>query len=384
MNEVYIKNVSDYDQAKVDEAVEYILKNSSLDDIVKPSSRVVIKLNLLRKSTPDEAITTHPAVIGAVIKALKKRKVKDILIADCPSGPFSDSRMKSIYNVCGISQFEGDGVRLNYDFSSVFKTSGSHRFEIINAMLDCDVLINLAKLKTHAMAGMTGAVKNMFGVIPGLQKAEHHFHFPERDIFCSSVCELCEIVNPAISIIDAIVGMEGEGPSAGKPRNFGFLVGGNNPYYVDRIAAHCIGISRRNAATVDESIKRGLSPDSINDIIVAGDRGLIDSPITDTLLPSTHATDCTDEFPRPMKKGLKYLIRKKLVSKPNVMKNVCIGCGNCAEACPQKTIALVAKKEKGKYAKINYSDCISCFCCHEVCPEKAIEIRKNLVFKVFR
>lgn len=384
MNEVIIKNTSSYEQAGVDEAVELIFKSSGMDKLLKPSSRVVVKLNLLMKAAPEEAVTTHPAVVQAVITALKKRRVKDILIADCPSGPFSNSRMKSIYSGCGILPLEGNGVRLNYDFSSTFKTSGAHRFEIVNSMLERDVLINVAKLKTHAMAGMTGAVKNIFGVIPGLQKTEHHFHFPEREIFCGSVLELCDIVKPDLSIIDAVVGMEGDGPSGGTPRSFGFIIGGLNPYYVDRAAAHCIGIPRKIAATVDESVKRGLAPEDVHDISIIGDRTLIDSPITDTKLPFTHATDCTDEFPRPMKKGLKYIFRKKLVSKPYILKEKCVGCGNCAEVCPQKTIELIAKKQGGRYAHINHKACISCFCCHEVCPERAIEIRKNLVFRVLR
>lgn len=382
MNEVIIKNTPDYEQKSVDAAVEYIFEKSEITPLLTPTARVVVKLNLLRKASPEEAITTHPAVVGAVITALKKRGVKDILIADCPSGAFTVNRMKSIYSACGISQFEGEGVRLNYDFTSTFKNCGTHRFEIINPMLQRDVLINIAKLKTHAMAGMTGAVKNIFGVIPGLQKTEHHFHFPERDIFCSSVIELCEIVKPDLSIIDAVVGMEGEGPSAGVPRSFGFIIGGRNPYLVDRAAAHCIGIPRKVAATVDESVKRGLAPEKVSDITVVGDRTLIESPITDTLLPSTRATDCTDEFPRPMKKGLKYLFRKKLVSRPFVIAEKCVGCGNCAEACPQKTIEMKPKKNKGRYAKVKTGNCISCFCCHEVCPEKAIDIRKNIVFRV--
>ncbi|MEG0913276.1 MAG: DUF362 domain-containing protein [Oscillospiraceae bacterium] len=380
MNNVYLKKCATYEQETVDGAVEFIFQSSSICASITAKTRIVLKLNLLIKSSPDEAVTTHPAVVAAVIKALKKRGAEQIVLADSSSGFFSAAKLKGIYEKCGIANLVQSGVTLNYDVSSAPRSGDglNKQFEIINAVTNADVVIGIGKVKTHAMTGMSGAIKNYFGVIPGLAKAEMHSRIPEKPQFCEMLCELYDLVKPSFSIMDGVVGMEGNGPSGGTPRPFGFIIGGENAYMVDRVLCDIMGIGAQKALTVAASIKRGSAPANIAEIAVVGDRDIVDMPITDLLLPESADNDFTSSLPEFLKPIGKKLIRS-VSPRPVIRTKDCVGCAMCFEICPQHTI-----KIENKIAHIEQKNCIKCFCCHEVCPQRAIDIKTNILFRVFK
>ncbi|MEG1557922.1 MAG: DUF362 domain-containing protein [Oscillospiraceae bacterium] len=377
---VYLKKVCDYGQERVDDAVEYIFAQSDAHILLKGKKTALIKANLLMKSAPDEAVTTHPAVIGAIVKALQKRGISDIVIADSPSGAFSALRLKSIYDGCEMSGLVEEGVSLGMDVTECEIAGGRicSRFTVLKAIKNADIVIGAGKLKTHAMTGMTGAVKNFFGAVPGLKKAEMHCRFPDKNDFCEMLCELYDALCPDFSIIDGIVGMEGDGPSGGVLRRFGLIAGGCDGFYVDRVLCECIGLGSEDALTVKASIERGSAPADIKEVRVRGDSELLENPIADLAKPKSIAGEKAARVPAFMAPIMEKFTRA-VSPHPVIKKSACVGCGRCAEICPQHTIELADKK-----ARILKKDCIRCFCCHEVCPRRAIEIRKSLLFRVIK
>lgn len=376
---VFIKKVTGYgDQDSVDTAAEDILLGCGIDMLLRDKKNIVLKPNLLTRANPGEAVTTSPAVMRAVIAALKRRGVERITIADSPGGSYGKAWLKSVYGGCGFLPLEEiGGVSLNYDTESRMVDTGKKRvkrFEIIRPICDADLIITVGRLKTHAMSGMTAAVKNLFGCVPGLKKAEWHCLFPKREMFCEMLIDLAEQIRPQISIVDGIVGMEGDGPSGGTPRNYGILAGSNNPYHLDYVLARYIGMTPDEALTVGASIRRGLCPALVDDIDVAGDTALMEKPITDLKKPRSAETDLAANLPKPLRRPVRALMNG-MAARPVIQKKRCVGCGRCKEICPQQVISLAGKK-----AVIGRKNCIRCFCCHEICPERAIDIRRSFVW----
>ncbi|MEA4911849.1 MAG: DUF362 domain-containing protein [Oscillospiraceae bacterium] len=381
MNEVYIKRVAAYEAEALRAAIEFILDGCMFPRSKTGGEKVVLKVNLLRRAAPADAVTTHPAVVAAVIAALKERGYGDLTIADSPSGPFTAARMRAIYETSGMAALAADGVKLNYDFGSVMKKlprAGARSFEILRVLDEADVVVNIAKLKTHALTGMTGAVKNLFGAIPGMTKTQCHLEYPSCGAFCDMLCELAQLVHPAVSILDAVVGMEGDGPSAGTPRAFGFVAGGCDPFYLDAAAARALGFSVKDAATVYAAGEKWLGPDDLTDAAVFGDRDVVEYPLEDVKLPASRSGDDPSILPRLLRR-LPQRFLDRFAPRPIVKRDGCVGCGECARACPQKAIEL----KNGK-AHIDRKKCIRCFCCHEVCPERTVGIKKSLPFRLFK
>lgn len=377
---VYLKLAESYDQELLDAAVAYILHNCSLDERVSSESRVVLKVNLLMKSNPDNAVTTNPAVVRAVINALKARNVKNIVIADSPGGLFSVGRLNSVYQGCGMSALVEDGVTLNLDLSAVTlhtQSAANPTFEVLKAVTDADLVIGIGKLKTHALTGITGAVKNYFGVVPGLMKPDYHFRYPKKNDFGNMLVDLYECLQPDISLLDAVVGMEGNGPSGGLPRQFGFVIGGNNAHYVDRVAVYLLGLDPSCSLTTQTAITRGLVPENLEDITIKGDFTMLANPLKDVKLPDSLNTDFSSHAPSFLRSATAS-VTHRLSPAPVIRKKDCIGCSLCAETCAADAININKKKK----ALIRDKKCIRCFCCHEVCPARAIDIKRNVIFRM--
>lgn len=377
MNKIYIAKVDNYASEQVDLAMKKHFDYLSLNKVLTKDMTVLIKPNLLMKRHPEEATTTHPAVVAAVVKCVQACGVTKIVISDSPGGPYTKQALSGIYQASGMSDVAKEcGVQLNQDFGSFERTSPDglrvHSFTLINPVQKADYIIDVAKLKTHAMTGLSGAVKNLFGTVPGLLKPEFHLRFPDKKDFCNMLVDLCETVKPDLCIVDAIVSMEGNGPSGGTPRKTGLLLAGKNPYAMDIALCKLIGIETSEVYTVSAAIERGLSPKSYADLEIIGDKL---TPEIGYKMPSAKQIDFLGHLPKQLHWVAKPFLNTFLISKPVINRNKCIGCGKCAESCPAKTIAITNKK-----AVITYDKCIKCFCCHEMCPPKAIKIKR---FKLF-
>ena len=374
MERVSVIGCNDYYAVNIKEAVRrHFEELPELDQLIKSGTKVLIKPNLLMKRRPEDATTTHPELMAAIARECIKRGAT-VILADSPGGPYTKGQLKSIYNASGMEEAANNtGFELNYDIGYKVMENPDGKicksFNVINPVFDCDIVISVAKLKTHAMTTYSGAVKNLFGVIPGLMKPEFHLRFPDIQNFGDMLVDLCECVKPAITFIDGVIGMEGNGPSGGKPRKLGFTIASTNIYAADFVATHLVGMKPTDALTQSCAIKRGLSPKSIKEIEILGD-DLENFKVNNFIMPDTHTDGKIMGLPSFLTKPL----LKFVAPKPVIHLKECIGCGKCAESCPAKTIDIRNKK-----AVIDYSKCIKCFCCHEMCPVKAIEIKKRKI-----
>lgn len=213
-----------YEAAEVSAAFDALEAHLNLLDWVNPGMKVVIKPNLIARRPVEAAVTTHPALIAELTRRLCSRGAS-VLVGDSPGGLFTAKRLEGIYATCFGDAVERAGGVLNYDVSvqSAFYDQGKvlKHVDIASFVANADAVISFAKLKTHGMVGYTGAVKNLFGVIPGTKKAEYHFRMQNVQDFCAMLVDLAEFVKPRLSLIDAVVGMEGDGPTFGDPIQVG-------------------------------------------------------------------------------------------------------------------------------------------------------------------
>ncbi|WAM33418.1 DUF362 domain-containing protein [Caldicellulosiruptor morganii] len=336
-------------------------------------NRVLLKPNLLMKKSLEEAVTTHPSVVEAVIRIIQE-KANEIIIADSPGGPYTKRRLEAIYQAAGLKDLESyKKVILNYDtsFKEVqLKKSILKKISFISPYFEADGLINLPKLKTHRMAVYTGAVKNLFGLVPGGQKAELHFRLQEVEKFMEMLLDIYYTANPVLNIMDAIVGMEGEGPSAGKPRSLGLILISQDAVALDFVACKIIGLQTKDVPLLNVAKTKGLlDPD---DIEIVGEKleevavGNFDVPLRPEIsFVRGRAPNFVSRF-----------INDLLTPRPVFNRDVCIGCAECFNACPAQAIEMRSRK-----AYVDLEKCIRCYCCHELCPAKAITIRRSFLFE---
>lgn len=372
MNIVSIKKAPDYDVDRLCTLVSELFDEHGFKNACFAGKNVVIKPNLVRKMEPSAAGTTYPAFLIAAAKAAFSRGAKEVLVAESPSGPYNESSLAGAYRVCGIEDAAGQcGARLNYDTSAVFVDFPDgkvvKRFHIIKPLADADVIINLCKLKTHGLTTISAAVKNMFGSIPGTEKLEMHARFSELSDFSAMIVDLCRLHSTRaemINIVDAIVAMEGNGPTNGKPRALGLVVAGKDPFSVDAVCEKIVSFDGRTT-TVNIARENGYFSD--DDINVIGE--------------TIDAVKICDFVPPDSQKGLvRFLSNTKLMKlfepRPAVSPKRCVCCGECVRSCPKKTIVLDKKKKR---AVIDPKGCIKCFCCQELCPHDAVVIRRSLI-----
>lgn len=378
MSTVGIVKCDSYELKQVEEAVFKCLDNiKALNEKMVPGARGLIKVNLLKKNRPEDAVTTHPAVVEAIVRYLQKAGCK-VVLGDSPAGPFTRKSLEGIYKACGFTEVaERSGCELNYDTSVVEVTNDRAKMlksmQIIKVVEDVDFVISAAKLKTHGMMTFTGAVKNLFGVIPGLIKAEYHFKMNDEANFAQHLIDICEYVRPVFSVIDGIEGMEGNGPSGGDKRHVGLIMASTDPYALDVVASQIIGIKPERVPTVKVAAENGLGSTTVENFQIKGVR-LSEINVAPFKLPdSVNINFIGGRIPKPVEKFFVNTLR----AKPHFDYNSCISCGHCERSCPPGIIDM----KSGKPVP-NLNKCIACFCCHEVCPKKAIEIKRHWLHKV--
>ena len=382
-NAVAIAPCEEYDVPRIAAILRTHFAEFGLDTSFFKGKKVVIKPNLVIRKAPDAAATTHPAVLDALLTVLHEMDVATTTIAESPGGVYDHLRLKNIYRTCGIAEVaERHGAILNDDTSAVYvpfpEGKTVKRFHIITPIAEADVIFDLCKLKSHSLTKMSAAVKNFFGVIPGIERGEMHATFPDYKDFGSMICDLCELLHSTkeiISITDAIIGMEGDGPTAGDPRKIGAILVSRNPFASDLAAETILGFAG-TVPLVKEAASRGLCPEKAADLEIFGVRPEAVA-LSDFKEPETAKSRSTSV--------LSFFSQGKLgrffMPKPVPALDECRGCGECVSSCPQKTIRLVEKNGKMK-AEIRHADCIRCYCCQELCPFEAIHVKKNLIIRI--
>jgi uncharacterized protein (DUF362 family)/Pyruvate/2-oxoacid:ferredoxin oxidoreductase delta subunit len=384
MNKVHVVKCPDHKQVgnRMTELFELM---GGIERSAAPGEKIVLKVNLLAAAEPEEAITTHPAVTAAVGKMAKAMGAIPI-IADSPGSGFqyTEGTLKRVYRKCGMYDAATEaGIDVNMDtsYQAVSFPDGAlaKRLDVITPITKADSVFNLCKLKTHTYMRMIGAVKNHFGVIPGLAKPGYHAKLHDTERFADMLLDLSAYVAPRVSIMDAVIGMEGDGPNAGEPRAIGLLLAACNPLALDVVASEIIGLPREHSPVLVAAERRGLSPTRLEQVeLVGADAAGLRIP--GYRLPATFAVEeGLANLPR-WQQALKPLFRNGLTIKPRVLKDKCIACGACRDACPMHVITI--KQDGKKYAHIDDSACIRCYCCHEMCPQDAIELHRSLLYRI--
>lgn len=348
-------------------------------DWVQPGMRIALKVNLISMMKPDAAATTHPEVIAALTRLLQERGAS-VVVGDSPGGPFTQAYVGSVYRAAGMQRAEEAGAELNRDFSvreaEFPQAAVAKRFEYTGYLAKADAVINVCKLKTHGMMAMTAAAKNLFGTIPGVKKAEYHYRYPETERFAGMLVDLNEYFRPRLCIVDAVVAMEGNGPTQGKPRKLGALLASACPHSVDMLCAKLIGLNAADVPTLAEAVRRGLIPESADALVVHGDyRPFVatDFELIRHFRPIRFYSSGKTIAGRLMGKAA----RIALETKPGVFRRECVGCGKCMEVCPAKAITM-----RGRLPVIDRKKCIRCFCCQELCPKGAMKAMRPAAAKL--
>lgn len=380
MEKVSIVKCDSYDYQLVERKVFECLDNiNEIKDRVKKDSKVLVKANLLRKNSPNDGITTHPTIIEAIVRYFQKLGCT-VLVGDSPGGPFNEKSLQAVYRATGMFEVqERTGCELNFDTSyneiKNHKAKMLKNMRIVKAFDEVDYVVSAAKLKTHAMMTYTGAVKNLYGTIPGVTKAEYHFKMNNIDNFANALVDICEYVSPDLSIIDGIEGMEGDGPSSGDKKFVGLILASKNPYALDTAASKLIGINPLSIPTLKVAKNRKLFSGEIKDIEFVG-LNPNEIHIEPFKLPSSMNVNFIGGR---VPKFIENWILNNFRPSPVFDYDICVSCGVCAQNCPPKAIDM----SKGR-PEVNLKRCIRCFCCHELCPKKAIDIKKHIIHeKVF-
>jgi uncharacterized protein (DUF362 family)/NAD-dependent dihydropyrimidine dehydrogenase PreA subunit len=347
-----------------------------ISSFVKPAQRIVLKPNVLIGANPGRCITTHPSILKAIGKKLQKTEVIPFY-GDSPGfGGFQfnarRARLKDAADEVGISPAEFNrGRTLTHPTAILNK-----RFVIANGVLDSDGMISLPKLKTHGLTRFTGAVKNQFGCVPGMQKSQFHMKLADPYNFATMLVDLTTLIMPRLYIMDGIMAMEGNGPRSGKPRKLGVLLFSTDPVALDAIACRIIGLNPEFVPTSAAGEKAGLGTYHYENIELAGDKleSFVDKDF-----------DVVRKPPVSVKSGtIRAFLKNQICPKPVIDDKLCTNCGTCVKVCSVNPKAVNWHSvDKSSLPKFNYDRCIRCFCCQELCPDGAITIHDTLLGKIF-
>ena len=377
---VAISAADEYDVAKIKNILSAHFEALGIDIARMKGKNVVIKPNLVMKKPPETAATTHPAVIRALLLILNEAGIEPT-IAESPGGVYSAQRMDGFYRVCGMYDAASElRVKFNTDISAEMLTFAEGKsvksFHIISPIAGADIIFDVCKLKTHSLTAMSGAVKNLFGTVPGIEKFEMHAAHPDYDDFESMICDLCDMHCrrcEVIAVTDAIIGMEGDGPTGGDPKKIGCIVTSTNPFASDLSCEKILGFS--NVGTVCQSQDRGYIPSSADELeypLLAPE----EVAIRDIVPATSHGTSSVSA----LKIFSGGIFGKMLSPHPEIDIAKCRGCGECKNSCPQHTIVMV-KSGRKTVAHIERKNCIRCYCCQELCPFTAIKTKRNIILK---
>lgn len=372
---VSLHRCATYAQAEVEAALAQCLNNlGGLASYIKPGMRVALKCNLLLPMQPHQGGTTHPSLVEALVREIQKIGAVPFII-DSPGGPYNKAMLRTVYRATGMHDVsKKTGAELNLD-TSVAEADAPHarflkRMAIIKPLLGADAVIDLPKMKTHGFMLFTGAVKNMFGAIPGVEKAEYHLRMKAPEDFRKAMVDICETVRPVLTIMDGVEAMEGNGPSAGVVKKANILLASPSPYAADLAAAWLGTLPIERIYTIQEAGERGLGPADADQLHWLGDDP--ESLRVKFALPESQSLGILRRFVRSR-------FGAWMQPRPVIDRKICMGCGICAQNCPPKTIDIADGK-----ASIRYDDCIRCYCCQELCPEKAVAIRRSFLFNLLK
>jgi len=320
--------------------------------------KTLVKPNMLGPFKVEEGVTTHPVMVRAVVRQLRARGA-EVTVGDSP-GLSGYGASDHVARTCGIAD-ASEGCLINLGRNPTRRLISSKYMQhitIAGDVLDADIVVNLPKLKTHGLTIFSGAIKNTFGYVPGGDKMRVHSLAATPRRFAEALLDIYALRPPELNIMDAVVAMEGNGPSKGELRHIGKALASQNAVSLDAVAVNMIGRQIREVPHVEIAGKRSLGEVDIKKIPVIGEYTIL----KDFKLPTTFVPGLTGVL-------LNRFLSNWLNCVPEIMEDICQGCGICVDHCP-----VDAMKMGETYPRADRKQCISCYCCQEMCPEGAIKL----------
>ncbi|MGI6358396.1 MAG: DUF362 domain-containing protein [Bacillota bacterium] len=368
MSTVVIKSCRDYQLDRLQQVLDAGMEQlGGWRRFIQPGQKVLLKVNLIGPVSPEKAATTHPEFVRAVVRAVKACGA-EVWVGDSAGGAIAGlAPTARALEVCGFASIcREEGARLvNFDSEpAVAVPSRTKRvfkeFYVAKAITEADVIINLPKFKCHSAQIYTGAVKNLFGALPGLSKAEYHKAAPDNEAFGELVADLHQACGVDLNIMDAVIGHEGNGPTAGSPKEVGYLLLSADPVALDTVACEMMGVDAEQVSIVRHAARLGLGSMNWENIELRGDETK-PPRIPEWRLPTGGHM-----------RGPRWLLPKLINfmrTQPMVDTRLCRHCNMCVDSCPVEAIDPKSKR-------IDYELCIGCLCCHELCPQQAVMLRR--------
>lgn len=368
---VSLQKAADYDPGLILDAMRRSLKPlGGITAFVRTGQRVLLKPNLLGGFPEKRAVTTHPSVVRAAIRLVQEAGGR-ALVGDSPAM----ATLPHAARASGLEPVIGETGAELLDFSQPAEYESpanvvGRRLTLTRALRDIDVLISLPKLKTHAQMTFTGALKNQYGLIPGALKSQWHFRLQEPAWLASLILDVNRIARPALAIMDAVVAMEGQGPTSGRPRFLGALLASADLAAADTLACHLINLDPMRVPLLAAAREQRYGETDLQQIQVVGDDW---KPLR---VPDfEHVERLTDVLRLlPLPKPALNWVRRQWTARPRIVDGRCTVCGICEEGCPVTPSAIHPTAPPDQ--RVEDDRCIACYCCHEFCPSQGLELRQ--------
>ncbi|MBC8526062.1 MAG: DUF362 domain-containing protein [Candidatus Cloacimonetes bacterium] len=372
MIEVVAKKCKNYDIKKIKQIFFDIFSSSNFISKLSSLNSVLLKPNLLGPYPPEKGVTTHPIFIAALVELLKDYNI-EISLFDNPGG---NVKYNEVLQKCGILNLS---KKYNIEIlepvkSGIYKFGEKPEYIINKPFLDCQAIINLPKLKTHTLTLFTGAIKNMYGIVPGLAKSNYHRIAPHPTKFAEIVVDIYSLVKDKIifNLMDGIIGMDGNGPSSGDSKNFGVILGSPEAIALDFCASKMMGYNPKKIPTIMFAAERyGISHQEIQ---LQGDFKETYKLENVNIRKSKNTNKIIRLFSHPFKR----FIRKFFWAYPDFLPDKCSKCGNCVKSCPVSALAII---KESPIPQLDRDKCTLCLCCIEMCSENAVFLKKSFLGK---
>ncbi len=366
------------DPSSVRSAINTILTEINAPTLIAGKKRILLKPNLFVAKSPDAGLTTHPEVVGAMIDWLIDHGIakKSIVVGES-SSTLSSNATKRAFKVCGIQDVcEAKGIRWTpFEGTKMVQVNlpdgkSLKQVNVSEELAAADLVINIPIFKTHNLTVITLAIKNMFGSLVLTNKTTMHANFPNPADFAEMLVDIYSASKPALTIVDGITAIEGNGPGAGgKVVDLGILLAGTDPVAMDTICTEIMGFDHNTVLSTQAAARRGLGTSNLAEIEIKG------IPLKEIQrnfeFPSSYkmARFLFSRFGRL----ISPLMKKFSQVRATYDKRKCVACGDCVKICPVQALA-IDKKEIGKPPVWTKAKCIACHCCEEICPKGAAHV----------
>ncbi len=373
MPEVILVRCTTYDREEIQSAVRRVFSLAGgVGRYIRPGMRVLVKPNLLAAEAPERGVTTHPEVVRAVLRELLQAGARP-LVGDSPG----IGSLRKVAEKTGVAAICRElGVPLaEFKEATEVESAGSggpiRHFPLARELGEVDAVLNLLRMKTHGLTRISGAVKNLYGCITGLHKAEFHLRLQRLDAFLAMLIDLALTVNPVFHLVDAVAGMEGAGPRHGKLRAVNLLMAGTDPFALDTVIARVMGVSPQDIPLLALAAQRGRKGARLEEITITGEK------VEDFIVPGYEVPkDAAPLAIRNFPDWAVNFVRKRWTLQPVIGEN-CRGCEICIRSCPAGSI-----HRQGEKAVVDLNTCIRCYCCQEFCPYNAVALKAPFLRKL--